>query len=274
MLIFTLASLAMVPIVSHADGGKEVKIAINTSMGRIVVKLYDETPKTRDNFIKLVKSNFYDSTLFHRVIQTFMIQGGDPTSKKAQPGIMLGNGDIGYTLPAEIIPALIHKKGALATARQGDDINPSKASSGCQFYIVQGRVFTDAELDQYELNMNRGIKQKIFTELINHPENAAIKKKFIDYQNQNNIDSLRAVSQKFEPEIDSVYAKVPHFQFTQEQRKAYTTVGGAPHLDGNYTVFGEVVEGLDIVDKIAAVKVDGNSRPLEDVRILSMEIVR
>lgn len=274
MLISAMTFVVMVPLTSLADGGKEVKVAINTSMGRIVVKLYDETPKTRDNFIKLVKSNFYDSTLFHRVIQTFMIQGGDPTSKKAQPGIMLGNGDIGYTIPAEMVPSLIHKKGALATARQGDDINPSKASSGCQFYIVQGKVFTDAELDLYELNMNRGVKQKIFTDLINHPENAAIKKRFIDYQNQNNIDSLRALSQKFEPSIDSVYAKTPHFQFTQEQRKAYTTVGGAPHLDGNYTVFGEVIEGLDIVDKIAAVKVDGNNRPLDDIRILGMEIVQ
>jgi peptidylprolyl isomerase len=274
ILVLGLATIGFTSFVSPTGEGKEVKITINTTMGKIVVKLYDETPKTRDNFIKLVKQKFYDSTLFHRVIQTFMIQAGDPSSKKAPQGIMLGNGDAGYTVPAEIVPGLIHKKGALATARQGDDVNPSKASSGCQFYIVQGKVFSDADLDQYELNMNRGIKQKIFAQIINKPQYGSQKKRFIDFQNNNNIDSLRALSQSFEPLIDSEYVKEPHFQFTVEQRKAYTTVGGAPHLDGNYTVFGEVVEGLDIVDKIAAVKVDGNSRPVEDVRILSMEIVK
>ena len=259
---------------THISKTKGMNVAINTTMGKIVVKLYDETPKTRDNFLKLVKQKFYDSTLFHRVIQTFMIQAGDPSSKKASKGIMLGNGDAGYTVPAEIVPGLIHKKGALATARQGDDVNPSKASSGCQFYIVQGKVFSDADLDQYELNMNSGIKQKIFGQIMNKPQYAYAKKRFIDFQNNNNIDSLRALSQSFEPLIDSEYVKEKHFQFTPEQRKAYTTLGGAPHLDGNYTVFGEVLEGLDIVDKIAAVKVDGNSRPLEDVRILSMQIVK
>lgn len=255
-------------------GDNEVKVAINTTLGKIVVKLYNQTPKTRDNFIKLVKEKFYDSTLFHRVIQQFMIQGGDPQSKHAKPGTMLGNGDAGYTVPAEFVPELFHKKGALATARQGDEVNPTKASSGCQFYIVQGKVFTNDELDMYEQRMNMGLKQQIFTKLITQPQYATQKQKFIQYQNDNNVDSLRALSTKFEPLIDSAYNKMDHFRFTQEQRKAYTTVGGAPHLDGNYTVFGEVIEGLDIVDKIAAVQVDGNNRPVQDVRILSMEIVQ
>jgi len=267
-------ALCLTAFASKSADEKETEVAINTTMGRIVVKLYNQTPKSRDNFIKLVNKKFYDSTLFHRVIQTFMIQGGDPVSRHAAAGTMLGNGDAGYTVPAEFVPSLFHKKGALAMARQGDDVNPTKASSGCQFYIVQGKVYTDAELDMYEQRVNMGQKQKIFTDLISRPEYASAKKRFIQYQNDNNIDSLRGMSQKFEPLIDSVYKTVNHFSFTSEERKAYTTVGGAPHLDGNYTVFGEVTEGLDVVDKIAAVKVDGNSRPLEDVRILSMEIVK
>ena len=136
----------------------ETKVKIRTTMGNIVVKLYNETPKTRDNFIKLVKEKFYDSTLFHRVIKTFMIQAGDPSSKKAAPGVMLGNGDAGYTVPAEIMPDLFHKKGAIAMARQSDEVNPTKASSGCQFYIVQGKVYSNDELTQMEDRMNMGIK--------------------------------------------------------------------------------------------------------------------
>lgn len=252
---------------------KETEVKIHTTMGDIVVKLYNETPKTRDNFIKLVKDKFYDSTLFHRVIQGFMIQGGDPNSKNAKPGVMLGNGDAGYTVPAEFVPGLFHKKGVLATARQGDNVNPTKASSGCQFYIVQGKVFRSGEMDTMEQRANFGIKQQIFTKIISEPKNAQLKAKFIRYQNQSNIDSLQALTKTIEPEIDSIYDKTPKFSFTPEERKAYTTVGGTPQLDNNYTVFGEVVEGIDIVDKIAAVKTDKADRPVEDVRVLSMEIV-
>jgi len=252
---------------------KETKVKIHTTMGDIVVKLYNETPKTRDNFIKLVKDKFYDSTLFHRVIQGFMIQGGDPNSKNAKPGVMLGNGDAGYTIPAEFVPGLFHKKGVIATARQGDNVNPTKASSGCQFYIVQGKVFRRGEMDTMEQRANFGIKQQIFTKIISEPKNAQLKARFIKYQNQSNIDSLQALTKTIEPEIDSIYDKTPKFSFTPEERKAYTTVGGTPQLDNNYTVFGEVVEGIDIVDKIAAVKTDKADRPVEDVRVLSMEIV-
>jgi peptidylprolyl isomerase len=257
-----------------APGQAETKVRIHTTKGDIVVKLYNETPLTRDNFIKLVHQKFYDSTLFHRVIQGFMIQGGDPSSKKAVPGVMLGNGDVGYTVPAEIKPDLFHKKGALACARMGDDVNPSKASSGCQFYIAQGKVYKDSELNLMEDRINMGLKQQIFSGLIEKPENQAMKKKFIQFQNQSNVDSLRVLVAKIEPEIDSIYDKTPKFKYTAEQRKAYTTIGGVPHLDGNYTVFGEVVEGLDIVDAIAAVKTGPADRPVEDVRILSMEIVK
>ena len=274
LFVFGGIFLALSSFTYRAGKGKEVEVDINTTVGKIVVKLYNQTPKTRDNFIKLVKKGFYDSTLFHRVIQQFMIQGGDPASKHAKPGQLLGNGDVGYTVAAEFDTALFHKRGALAMARQGDDVNPAKASSGCQFYIVQGRVFTNAQLDEYEQRMNMAMKEKIFLKLIDQPKYTPDKKRFTLFEQQSNIDSLRALSQKFAPVIDSSYNKMPHFKFTAAQRKAYTTIGGVPHLDGNYTVFGEVVQGMDVVDKIAAVKVDKNNRPLKDVRILSMKIVK
>ena len=273
IMILAGAIVANGPAFAGNKGEKETKIKIHTTMGDIVVKLYNQTPQTRDNFVKLVKEKFYDSTLFHRVIQTFMIQGGDPNSKTAKAGVMLGNGDAGYTVPAEIVPGLFHKKGSLATARQGDQVNPTKASSGCQFYIVQGKKFTDGALDTMEQRMNFGIKQQIFTKIVSMPQNAQLKKKFIQFQNESNIDSLQALTKTIEPVIDSMYDKADKFKFTPEQRKAYTTVGGTPQLDNNYTVFGEVVEGLDIVDKIAGVKTDHADRPVEDVRVLSMKIL-
>lgn len=273
-IISGLVLISLTSANTFKPGEKETKVLIHTTKGDIVVELYDETPQTRDNFIKLVKNKFYDSTLFHRVIQGFMIQGGDPQSKKAAPGVILGNGDVGYTVPAEIHPDLFHKKGALACARTGDDVNPTKASSGCQFYIVQGKVFTDAELNQMQDQMNMGLKQQIFTSIINKPENAGLKQRFITYQQKSNVDSLRALANTIEPQIDSIYNKSPKFTFSAEERKAYTTIGGTPHLDGNYTVFGEVTQGLNIVDSIAAVKTGPGDRPVQDVRILSMEIVK
>jgi len=175
------------------------------------VKLYNETPLHRDNFLKLAAEGFYNGLLFHRVINEFMIQGGDPDSRNAKQGQQLGNGGPGYTIPAEILPGLFHKKGVLAAARLGDNMNPRKESSGSQFYIVQGKAFTNEELDFFE--SRTGVK------------------------------------------------------YTAAQRAAYTTLGGTPHLDGGYTVFGEVTEGLEVVDKIAKVAVDGNSRPLKDMKM-------
>ncbi|MDE6106104.1 MAG: peptidylprolyl isomerase [Bacteroidales bacterium] len=186
----------------------QTKVRIETPYGDMVVKLYDETPKHRDNFIKLVKEGFYDNLLFHRVIENFMIQGGDPDSKGAPAGKMLGVGDVGYTVPAEFVKGLYHKKGALSAARQGDAVNPTKASSGCQFYIVQGQVYPQEMFAMFE---SRGLK------------------------------------------------------LNDEQKQLYSTVGGTPHLDGDYTVFGEVIEGLDVIDKIAAVQTDRADRPVEDV---------
>ncbi len=197
-------------------------VVISTIYGDMTVRLYPETPLHKANFLKLVNESFYDSLLFHRVIQGFMIQGGDPDSKAASPGAALGRGGPGYTIPAEIDSQFIHKKGALSAARQGDQVNPKKESSGCQFYVVQGKPVPEAEL-------NRMIDQK-----------------------------KRKISS--ESEI-----------YTPEQIATYTTLGGTPHLDGDYTVFGEVIEGLDIIDSIAKQAVDRRSRPVEDI-IMTIKI--
>ncbi|MCX6233047.1 MAG: peptidylprolyl isomerase [Bacteroidetes bacterium] len=187
------------------------KILITTEYGEIKLKLYNETPFHRDNFIKLVKEKYFDSTLFHRVINKFMIQGGDPDSRHAADSVLLGDGGPAYTIPAEFRPEIFHKKGVLAAARESDQVNPTKASSGSQFYIVQGKVFTLEELNVLAQRMGK--------------------------------------------------------TFTEEQIKIYTTIGGTPHLDGNYTVFGEVISGLDVVDKIAIVATDKNNRPLKNIRM-------
>ena len=191
-------------------------VVMETNMGKIVFRLYNETPRHRDNFVKLVKEHTYDGLLFHRVIKNFMIQAGDPNSRTAKPGQPLGDGTLGYTVPAEFNPSLFHKKGALCAARQGDNVNPKKESSASQFYIVQGNRWDDKQLDMMSERMGK--------------------------------------------------------KFTPEQRKVYATIGGTPHLDGDYTVFGEVVEGMEVVDKIAAVNCDRMDRPIEDVRILKVTL--
>lgn len=210
LLAFLIACSATRNPSSRIPGAR---VQLTTDSGIIVLRLYDKTPLHRDNFIKLVKQHYFDSLLFHRVIKNFMIQGGDPNSKNAKPKIQLGNGGPGYTIPAEFDSTLFHKKGVLAAARTGDNENPKKASSGSQFYIVQGKVFTDAGLDS--------------------------------------VETFRLKGRKIPP----------------AQREVYKTIGGTPHLDMNYTVFGEVESGLDVVDKIAAAPRDSNNRPLEDIRM-------
>ncbi len=274
-IIFPLICAAFTLVSMRGDeAGKETQVLINTTAGDITIKLYNETPLHRDNFIKMVENHTYDSTLFHRVIRDFMIQGGDPDSKKAPPNVMLGNGTMGFTIPAEINPKLFHKKGALAAARQSDDVNPKKESSACQFYIVHGRSFSLPDLSAMEAQVNNPIKQKIFGDLINRPENAALKKRFMNNQQAQNGDSLTKLSQIIEPMVQKEFDKTPHFSYSEEQRKAYTTAGGAPHLDGSYTVYGEVVSGMEVIDKIAGVAVDAVMRPLENVRVIKMTIIK
>lgn len=267
--LFFLLITSLLAFGSFKPGKKDkrTKVLIHTEYGDIKIVLYDETPKHRDNFIKLVKEGTIDGTLFHRVIPEFMIQGGDPDSKKAKPGEMLGNGDVGYTIPAEIMPNLFHKRGALAAARQGDDVNPKKESSGCQFYIVQGRVFNDTTLNEALERIYMPLKQQIFMEYINDPKNAKTKDAFIRNQQRQNGDSLQILSRIVNPKIDSVFKTRPHREVTEEQRQAYKTIGGTPHLDGGYTVFGEVISGLDVVEKISKEACDKMNRPVKDIKM-------
>jgi cyclophilin family peptidyl-prolyl cis-trans isomerase len=222
ILAFISAGLfAQKDVVTKKDRKKK-DVLLQTNYGDIVIRLSDSTPLHRDNFLKLVKTGYYDSVLFHRVIKNFMIQGGDPESKGAEPGKPLGNGGPGYTIPAEFRQSLFHKKGVIAAAREGDNVNPQKASSGSQFYIVQGRIFTDAGLDS--------------------------------------VETFR------------LKRKIPG-----SEREVYKTVGGTPHLDQNYTIFGEVVKGMDVVDKIASVetsKAADRDRPLQDVRIIKAKLIK
>ena len=251
------------------DMDKETLVKIETTAGDIKVKLYNETPKHRDNFIKLVKDGMYEGTLFHRVIKDFMIQAGDPDSKNAPKGKMLGAGDVGYTIPAEFVyPKFFHKKGALSAARQGDNVNPKKESSGCQFYIVTGKVYNDSTLLSMESQMNENKINVIFNTLAQKHM-----KEIYKMRKANDEDGLYDLQEKLFAEAQEIAAKQPEFHFTPEQIEAYTTVGGTPHLDGEYTVFGEVVEGMDVVDKIQQVKTDRSDRPEEDVKIIKATIL-
>ena len=221
-----------------------------------MIELYDETPKHRDNMVKLVKEGYYDGVLFHRVIKDFMIQTGDPKSKTATAGQRLGTGDPGYTIEAEIVyPQFFHKRGALAAARTGDNVNPERRSSGSQFYIVTGRRFTEGTLQMMEERMNEQKKQSVFESLA-APHRQDVMKM------QNELIALT------EQEVAKNPVKV-----TQAQVEAYSTLGGAPHLDGQYTVFGEVVKGMDVVDKIENVETGDADRPTTDVKVISMKIM-
>ena len=239
----------------------ETKLRIETSAGDIVVKLYNETPRHRDNFIKLAQDGTYEGTLFHRVIKDFMIQAGDPESKGAPKGKMLGAGDMGYTIPAEFVyPKYFHKKGALSAARQGDNVNPEKASSGCQFYIVTGKVYSDSTLLDMERQMNQLRLNNAFQALVQKNMKTIYK-----LRREGNQDGLLDLQDTLIAQAEAQVEKEEPFRFTPEQVQAYTTVGGTPFLDGEYTVFGEVESGLDVVEKIQAAATDSSDRPLEDI---------
>lgn len=247
-----------------------VCVDIETTMGHIKVKLYNETPAHRDNFIKLVKEGYYNGTLFHRVINKFMIQGGDGDSRNAKPGQRLGMGDPGYTIPAEFVyPRYFHKKGALAAARQGDNVNPKKASSGSQFYIVTGDVIPAGQIGQVERQLQMQQEQAIFNQLVEAHRN-----EILAMRRARDTQGLQALQDQLIAEMHERIAREGVAKLSEEQKQAYTTVGGAPHLDGAYTVFGEVIEGMDVVEKIEKVATDSADRPKEDVKIISMKIMQ
>ncbi len=248
----------------------ETQVRMQTNLGTITLKLYNETPLHRDNFIKLVKEGQYEGLLFHRVINEFMIQGGDVTSKNAPLNKQLGAGDLGYTVPAEFVyPRYFHKRGALCAARTGDDSNPEKASSASQFYIVTGKVYSEGEIKQLEKQKESRLKQAIFNRLQN--EN---KTTIMQYYKSGDKDSLAIMRDTLigKTEIETEKRK-EETKLTAQQREAYTTVGGVPFLDNEYTVYGEVTEGIEIVDKIQKVKTNSSDRPLENIVIESMQII-
>lgn len=251
----------------HMENEKRTLVKLEATMGNITVALYNETPKHRDNFIKLVKEGVYDSTLFHRVIKQFMIQAGDPDSKNASDTAMLGSGDVGYTIPAEFNPKFFHKKGVLAAARQGDDVNPEKASSGCQFYIVTGRKFTEPQLLGMENKINEQREEALFDSLARQHM-----KEIYKMRKAGDNAGLLELQDTLEAQARELADKEEKFRFTPEQIKAYSTIGGAPHLDGSYTVFGEVTEGMEVVDNIEIAKTNRADRPIENIRILKASI--
>lgn len=265
-LLFLMISFLCLLTSCAQNGNKnDYVVTIKTSYGDMVAILYDETPKHKENFIKLAKEKYFDSLLFHRVMQGFMIQGGDPDSKKSQPGQGLGRGGPGYTIPAEFNPAFFHEKGALSAARLMDEQNPGKESNGSQFYIVQGTVVDKANVDGLKIDnmkLNEG-----FQLIAGNPANKPLMDSLMFVYSSGDMQAYQNMILGLIPRIEKLSGLKINKDLSPEKQEAYTTLGGAPHLDGEYTVFGKVIKGIDIVDKIAAIAVDSNNRPLEDVHM-------
>ena len=246
----------------------DVLVEIKTTEGDLTVRLFGDTPRHRDNFVKLAKEGYYNGVLFHRVINEFMVQTCDPDSKTAPAGKMLGSGGPGYDIEAEIVyPTHFHKRGALAAARQGDQVNPERRSSGSQFYIVTGKAYNDSTLNQMERQLQMMQKQNIFNDLAREHRDS-----IMTLRRNRDQAGLQALQDELVAITEKKAAEAPA-RLTAEQREAYTTTGGTPHLDNQYTVFGEVVDGMDVIDKIEKVETDSHDRPLKDVKILSMRVL-
>lgn len=269
--LFFLISLLIISSHSYMIHSKEKEtfVLMETSMGQVTIKLYNETPKHRDNFIKLVNEAYFNGLLFHRVIKDFMIQGGDPESRNAPAGKQLGSGGPGYTIPAEFVyPQYFHKRGALSAARTGDQVNPQKASSGSQFYIVWGQVYKSSDISQLQDQKVNQLKNAYFQELAGQQQS-----KIQQLYQTNNQAGLQKLQDELIAQMEAHFKANPPQGLSQEQIEAYTKLGGTPHLDNEYTVFGEVVEGLDIVGKIQSVDTGNADRPKKDVLILSMNLI-
>lgn len=259
----------MTQTTATAADSSNAKVEVETTMGTFTVMLYGGTPRHRDNFLKLVREGYYNGTLFHRVINEFMVQAGDPDSRNAEPGQQLGAGGPDYKIDAEIVyPKHFHKRGALAAARQADQVNPARQSSGSQFYVVTGKKLAEGKMAQMEQYMQQSRRQEIFNRKVQ--EHRA---EIMQMQQSADHAGLKALQDKLVAETDAEAAANPA-KLTDEQRHAYTTEGGTPHLDGQYTVFGEVVSGMDVIDRIEKVPTGRADRPKEDVRIISMKEVK
>lgn len=243
---------------------KDYLVTISTRFGDMKIVLYDVTPRHKENFIQLARSGAYDSTSFHRIIKDFMIQAGDVNAKQAEDPVE-------YTIPPEFNDTLIHEKGALAAARQGDQVNPKKESSGSQFYIVQGRTFTEEELSTMVYNQKLTVLQTLFMRLLEKPEYSSLRQEMIALQDAGNYAEMQEKIMNSEDIIEKEFGPIPALEFNQQQIQTYTTKGGAPHLDRGYTVFGKVVEGLPVIDSIASLPTGGDERPEEEVYI-TMEV--
>ena len=269
LVLFSTLLLTTFVLGSFVKKSDEVEVIMTTSKGELILKLYNQTPIHRDNFVKLINNQFYNGISFHRVIKNFMAQAGDPNSRDPEYAGNLGNKSEGETLPAEIFPSLFHKKGALAAARMGDQVNPEKRSSGSQFYIVQGKKYNRNQLTQMEARINQQLEGNRVGIFLKDSSNRAYMNRVKVCQQNGWMDSLNMVIS----EIKNIVLKdVDKFTFSEEQLKAYETIGGTPFLDNGYTVFGEVVSGIDIIDSICTSPTLPGDKPQEPIIILSVKI--
>jgi cyclophilin family peptidyl-prolyl cis-trans isomerase len=249
---------------SFSGFAQSKKVCVSTNLGDMTFMLYDDTPKHRNAFLELAREGYYDGTLFYRVIQDFLIQGGSKSSKNAPPGKRIGYGDPDHTVDDEILPHHFHKKGALCAPRQPDDVNPWQQSDISQFYVVKGRVHSSGELDTLEMAVNRPIRNRIVNKYLNDEVRAQLQ----ELREEKKVEEFREIADHVRQQIETEYnMQTGVLEFSEEQREAYTTIGGYPDLDGQYTIFGECISGFETIDKIAALRTDENNRPFTDVKI-------
>ena len=256
-------------ILSSCKNDKDYLVTLKTNYGDINLILFDQTPKHKDNFLKLAEKGFYDSLLFHRVIDDFMIQTGDPNTKGNIDPNTFGKGGPGYTIPPEFNPQLIHAKGMIGAARMGDNVNPKKESNGSQFYIIEGVVFTEESLKEARVNMTE--LYKYFGNLIQRSGYQELNLQYTQLQTENKLEELRKLILSYKDVIEEDYDIELDLPLSRKQIETYTTIGGTPHLDGEYTIFGKVVQGMEVVEKIAAVKTGHGDRPIEDI-MMTIEV--
>ena len=263
-MVRTVVLICFLLLMGFSGFTQSKTVEISTNLGTMKFMLYDDTPKHRDAFLQLARDGYYNGTLFYRVIEDFLIQGGSKSSRDAAPGKRIGYGDPDKTVDDEILKNYFHKKGALCAPRQPDEINPFKQSDISQFYIVKGKVFNKGELDTMELAVNRPIRNKIVNEVMTSEVREELKK----LKEEKKVTEFRELAQQVKDKIEAEYnLNTKVLVFSEQQREAYSTVGGYPDLDGKFTIFGECISGFDVIDKIAALKTDKNDRPLTDVKI-------